>query len=124
MQKRIVLIVLMSMLMIFVGLGVVSYLSVRNSITSSLDARLTLAEIISEYFDYVIESNLTRLYDMSITGKFDLQGDVTDSELSAIRTAYEYSIFSNGIFVLDRRGTFVLGYPDREEAGLSFLSMP
>jgi signal transduction histidine kinase len=110
--------------MIFVGLGVISYLSVRTSIKSSLEARLTLAEIISEYFDYVIESNLTRLYDMSVTGKFDLRDSVTKSELSAIRTAYEYSIFSDGIFVLDRSGSLILGYPYREEAGLSFLTVP
>jgi signal transduction histidine kinase len=124
MQKRIMLIVVMSMLIIFVGLGVVSYLSVRHSIKSSLDARLTLAEIISEYFDHVVESNLTRLYDMSITGKFDLRDNDSDPELSAVRTAYEYSIFTDGIFVLDRRGTLILGYPYREEPGLSFLSMP
>jgi len=124
MQKRIALLVVLSMLIIFVGLGVVSYLSVRHSIKSSLDARLTLAEIISEYFDYVIESNLTRLYDMSITGKFDLQDNDTDPELGAMRRAYEYSIFTDGIFVLDSHGTLILGYPYREETGLSFLNVP
>jgi len=124
MQKRITLLVVLSMLIIFVGLGVVSYLSVRHSIKSSLDARLTLAEIISEYFDYVIESNLTRLYDLSITGKFDLRDNDTDPELGAMRRAYEYSIFTDGIFVLDHRGTLILGYPYREETGLSFLNVP
>jgi len=124
MQKRIALLVVVSMFIIFVGLGVVSYLSVRHSIKSSLDARLTLAEIISEYFDYVIESNLTRLYDLSITGKFDLQDNDTDPELGAMRRAYEYSIFTDGIFVLDHRGTLILGYPYREETGLSLLNVP
>jgi signal transduction histidine kinase len=124
MQKRIVLIVVMSMLMIFVGLAVVSYLSVRRSIKSSLDARLTLAKIVSDDFDHMIESNLTRLYDMSITGKFDLQDGDSLPELSAIRTAYEYSIFSDGIFVLDRHGTLIFAYPDGEEVGLNLLSMP
>jgi len=124
MQKRIALLVVLSMFIIFVGLGVVSYLSVRHSIKSSLDARLTLAEIISEYFDYVIESNLTRLYDLSITGKFDLRDNDTDPELGAMRRAYEYSIFTDGIFVLDSRGTLILGYPYREETGLSFLNVP
>jgi signal transduction histidine kinase len=124
MQKRIVLIVLMSMLMIFVGLAVVSYLSVRHSIKAALNARLTLAKIVSEDFDYMIESNLTRLYDMSITGKFDLRDSDSNPEFSAIRTAYEYSIFSDGIFVVDRSGTVIFAYPYGEEAGLNFLSMP
>ncbi|MGD2062221.1 MAG: cache domain-containing protein [Nitrospirota bacterium] len=124
MQKRILVIIVMSMLMIFVGLAVVSYLSVRHSIKSSLDARLTLAQIVSDDFDYVIESNLTRLYDMSIAGEFDLQDNDPDPELKAIRRAYEYSIFSDGIFVLDRRGQLILGYPDPGDAGLDFLSMP
>ena len=124
MQKRIVLIVLMSMLMIFVGLAVASYLSVRHSIKAALDARLTLAKIVSEDFDYMLESNLTRLYDMSITGKFNLRDSDSNPELSAIRTAYEYSIFSDGIFVVDRRGTVIFAYPDGEEVGLNLLSMP
>jgi signal transduction histidine kinase len=124
MQKRIILIVLMSMLMIFVALGVVSYLSVRHSIKNSLDAQLTLAKIISEHFDSVIESNLTRLYDISTSGKFNPGDNDTNPKLRAIQTAYEYSIFTDGVFLLDRHGTPIVGYPYRETTGIKLPGAP
>ena len=73
MKKRIIVLLILNMSIILVSLGVISYLSVNASIKRSLESRLALANIIGKYVDYVLESNLKRLYDISLSGKVDLE---------------------------------------------------
>ncbi len=124
MQKRIILLVMLSMLIILVSLGIISQLSVNNSIQRSLDKRLTLASIISRYFDYILETNLTRLYDISISGRVDFADQNWVPETKALKTAYEYSIFTDRIFLLDQHGNVVLNYPLQESGKVNLLSIP
>jgi signal transduction histidine kinase len=112
------------MLIILLSLGIISYFSVNNSIKSSLDTRLTLATIVSRYFDYMLESNLTRLYDISIAGIVDFEDDDWEPEKTAIKTAYQYSIFTDRIFILDNGGNVVLDYPHQQREGVNLLSIP
>ncbi|MDX1764474.1 MAG: cache domain-containing protein, partial [bacterium] len=124
MQKRIISIVIMCMLIILISLGIISYFSVNNSIRVSLETRLTLAGIVSKYFDYMLESNLTRLYDISISGRVDFADNDWEPEKKAVKTAYEYSIFTDRIFILDQGGNVVLNYPHQENIGVNLLSIP
>ncbi len=115
---------MLSMLIILVSLGIISQLSVNNSIERSLEKRLMLASIISRYFDYILETNLTRLYDISISGRVDFADQDWEPETIALKTAYEYSIFTDRIFLLDRHGNVVLNYPLQESTKVNLLSIP
>jgi len=124
MQKRIVFLLFLNVGIILVSLGIISHLSVTASIERSLENRLTLANMIGRYIDYVIESNVKRLYDVSLSGKIDLDDNDWDPEKKALKTAMEYSIFTGSIFLLDRQGRVLLSYPQREEEGVDTFSLP
>ena len=124
MQKRIIFLLFLNVGVILVSLGIISHLSVTASIERSLENRLMLANIIGRYVDYVIESNVKRLYDVSLSGKVDLEDNDWDPERKALKTAMEYSIFTGRIFLLDRQGRVLLSYPHREEEGVDAFSLP
>jgi HAMP domain-containing protein/anti-sigma regulatory factor (Ser/Thr protein kinase) len=124
MQKRIIFLLFLNVGVILVSLGIISHLSVTASIERSLENRLTLANIIGRYVDYVIESNVKRLYDVSLSGKVDLEDNDWEPERKALKTAMEYSIFTGRIFLLDRQGRVLLSYPHREEEGVDTFSLP
>ncbi|MBI4824622.1 MAG: HAMP domain-containing protein [Nitrospirae bacterium] len=111
MQKRIIVSTLLSLAVLLATLGLVSHLSIRDSINRSLDDRLRLANIISNYTDALLQGNITRLYDLSLAGAIDIRDGNWEPEKKAIRTAYQYSIFTDGIFLLDHQGNIVLNYP-------------
>lgn len=123
MGRRITFSVILGIFTILICLGIVSYLSVHDSIQKSLDSRLALATIISKYFDRMLEENLTRLYDISISGKIDFNDNDRELAKKALKAAYEYSIFTDGVFLLDVYGNVVLTYPHREEGRVNLLSI-
>jgi signal transduction histidine kinase len=124
MKKRIILSVILSIFIILVSLGIISYISVNDSIQRSLESRLTLANIIGKYIDHMLESNLTRLHDISISGRIDFDDEDWEPEKRAIKTAYEYSIFTERIFLLDMQGNVVLMYPHQDSGNINLLSIP
>src|SRR5512135_2156973 len=111
MQKKIIVSTLLSVVVILLGLGIISNLSINDSIGHSLAERTDLAGILASYTDYRLENNLTRLYDISLSGAIDLSNDDWEPEDNALRTAFQYSIFTDGIFLLDLRGNVVRSYP-------------
>lgn len=124
MQKRIIIAVLMSLLAIIASLGIISYKNITDSISRSLKSRLSLAKIIGKNIDYLLEQNLTRLYDISSSGKIDFSDDDWEPEKKALKAAYDYSIFSDGVFLLDKFGNVVLSYPYRNSPRTNLMSNP
>jgi signal transduction histidine kinase len=124
MRRRITFSVILGIFTILIGLGVVSYVSVNDSIRRSLANRLTLANIIGKYFDSLLETNLTRLYDISISGRVDFRDKDWESARKALKAAYEYSIFTDRIFLMDVQGNVVLTYPHQEEGQINLMSIP
>lgn len=124
MQRKIIFLVVVSMLIILTSLGVISNLSVNDSIKRSLDSRLTLAEMLGRNIDYILENNLTRLHDISLAGRIDLKDGDWGPEKRALKTAYEYSIFTDSIFLLDLQGDVILTYPYKESAMVNLLGIP
>jgi signal transduction histidine kinase len=124
MQRRITFSVILGIFTILFSLGIISYLSVQDSIRRSLANRLTLANIIGKYFDYLLDSNVARLYDISISGKIDFADNNWEPERRALKTAYEYSIFTDRIFLTDMEGNVVMTYPHQEGANINLLSIP
>ena len=124
MQKRIVFLIIINLLIILASLGIISHLSINASINKSLENRLALANIIGQYIDHVMESNLKRLYDISLSGKIDFNDGDWGPEKKALKTAFEYSIFTDRIFLMDTYGNVVIAYPHREEERVNLLSIP
>jgi len=123
-QKRIIVSVLLSILIIITSLGIVSYLTVDNTIDRSMQRRIDLAKMIAKYTDSILESNFNRLYDVSLAGSIDLKDNNWGPEKKALAAAYQYSIFTDGIFLLDKSGNMLLTYPPRSESSLNLLSIP
>jgi|MudIll2142460700_1097286.scaffolds.fasta_scaffold09511_2 signal transduction histidine kinase/type II secretory pathway pseudopilin PulG len=124
MRRRITFSVVLSIFAILIALGIISYVSVNDSIQRSLKNRLALATIIGKYFDYILEANLTRLYDISISGKIDFKDNDWETERKALKTAYEYSIFTDRIFLTDLQGNVVMTYPHQEGRKMNLLNIP
>jgi len=124
MQKRIVFLIILNMVIILVSLGIISHLSINSSIERSLENRLALAGIIGQYIDHVLESNLKRLYDISLSGRIDFEDGDWEPEKKALRTAFEYSIFTDRIFLMDLLGNVVIAYPHREDERVNLIGIP
>ncbi len=124
MKKRIIILLILNMSIILASLGVISYLSVNASVKRSMENRLALANILGKYIDFVLESNLKRLYDISLSGKIDFRDGNWEPERKALKAAFEYSIFTERIFLMDRQGNVVLGYPHTDEERVNLASIP
>lgn len=124
MRKRITFSVILGIFAILISLGIISYMSVHDSIQRSLSNRLTLANIIGKYFDYLLEANTARLYDISNSGKIDFGDNDWQPEKKALKAAYEYSIFTDRIFLMDLLGNVVMTYPHQEGGSINLLSIP
>ena len=124
MQKRIIISILLSVFIILVSLGVISYYNIQDSIERSYEERLAQARIIATSIDHTIEENLTRLYDISLSDKIDLDDRSWGPEQEALKSAYQYSMFSDGVFLLDRAGNVLLTYPPREGWSANLLGLP
>jgi signal transduction histidine kinase len=98
---------------ILLTLGIASYYIIQKNIEDSLNKKLALARLIRNNIDNIIKDNISRLYDISISGRIDLTDNDFGPERDAIRTAYRYSIFTDGIFLLDKQGNIILNYPER-----------
>lgn len=123
MQKRIIVSTLLSIAVILISLGIISHYSIENSIRHALKERLELAKTIANYTDTLLQESLTRLYDISLSGAVDLEDGNWEPESKALLTAYQYSIFSDGVFLMDVRGNIKASHPPgREEENL--LSIP
>jgi signal transduction histidine kinase len=123
MQKRILLLVVVCIVIVLVSIGVVSQMSVDQSIQHSLDTHLMLATFISTNIDSILERNITRLNDISTLGLIDLEDGNWDYERKALAFAYEYSIFTDGLFMTDLDGNVVTTYPHREGGYVNLLSL-
>lgn len=124
MRRRIIYSVILSMLIILVSVGIISYINVTESTNRSIQRRLSLANIIGKYINYILETNLTRLYDISNSGKIDFYDGNWAPEEKALKSAYEYSIFTDRIFLLDKYGNMMHSYPYRRDENLNLLGIP
>jgi signal transduction histidine kinase len=115
---------MMGISIILLTFGVASYYIIQKNIEDSLNKKRSLARLIRNNIDNIIKDNISRLYDISISGKVDLADDDFGPERDAIRTAYRYSIFTDGIFLLDKQGNIILNYPERiRDTAINVMSM-
>jgi len=124
MRKKILIAIILNVIIISATLGIISNLTVGDSIKRSLDDRLMLAKIIADYTDVSLQRNLNRLMDISLSGKIDLTYSNWEPARKALETAYKYSLFTDGVFLLDRQGNILLTYPPQDVYGenLSYIN--
>ena len=124
MQKKIIISILFTVIVISVSLGIISYIAVRGSIDHALQHKLQLSAIVAKNIDLILSSSLQRLFDISLSGTVSLADNTWKPELAALKKAYDYSIFSNGIFILDLEGNAVFTYPPQPVNKENLFQLP
>ena len=123
-RKRLTLFIVIGISIILLTFGVASHFIIRKSIDESLQEKLILSRLIRNNIDNILRDNITRLYDISLSGRVDLTDHDFRPEKEAIKTAYRYSLFTDGIFLLDRGGNILINYPERiRDTALNILSI-
>ena len=123
-QRRITIAVMLGMSIILLSLGIVSYFIIHKNIEDSMNEKLALARVIRSNIDNTIKDNLNRLYDISLSGSVNLADKDLTSEREALSIAYKYSIFTDGIFLLDKMGNVILNYPEKmKDSNLNLLAI-
>ena len=124
MQKKIIIAILLTVVVISVSLGIISYIAVRRSIDHTLQHKLELSGIVARNIDQLLSSSVNRLYDISLAGTIDLGDGDWEPEGDALRKAFDYSIFSSGLFILDMSGNVVFNYPPQPLDHVNLLALP
>ncbi len=115
MQKKIIIAIILQVIVISSTLGIISYFAIHESTDRLLTNRLALARIISNNIEVFLNNNLNRLYDISLSGEIDLKDNDVEIEKSMLKTAFNYSPFTEGVFILDKHGNEILTYPPHIE---------
>ena len=121
-------------LLVLVGLGtmvtlvafsVSGCLAVRDSTQRQLDGRLALAQALAAQTDHVLELSLSSLQQVAFLPDVDLQDGELGPEKKALQQAYFSTMFTGGVYLLDRNGALIWREPPLAEAGLAqYSSMP
>jgi signal transduction histidine kinase len=111
MQKKIIIGIILNVLVISASLGIISYFAIHENINRSLQDRLALARIISNYVDIFLNKNLDRLNDITLSKKINLKNIDEQPMKRMLETVYKYSLFTEGVFLLDEHGNEVMTYP-------------
>lgn len=123
-RRRITLIVIAGISIMLLSFGVAGYFIIQKNIEESISKRLTLSRLLRNNIDNILKDNINRLYDISLSGAVDLNDGIFDPEREALKAAYRYSLFGDGVFLLDRGGNIVLDYPERiRDTPLNVLSI-
>jgi len=123
-KKRITLLIVIGISVILLSLGIASHYIIQKDIDGLLTKKLALSRITRNNVDNIIKDNISRLYDISNSGAVDLNDGDMRPEKEAVKAAYRYSIFTDGIFLLDKGGTILLNYPERmRDASLNVLGI-
>ncbi len=111
MRKRIAIGLLLWMVVMLLVFGGTVYYLLLSNMESLVKKRLAMAKFVKEVVENTFMENINRLLDISneLAGGI---GRLDGGRLGlALSNAYSYSIFSDGIFVLDSRKKQVLSYP-------------
>ena len=114
----------LGMSVILLSSAIVSYNIIQKSIEAAINKKFVFSRLIRDNIDNVLKDNINRLYDISLSGSVDLNDNDMGPEINALETAYKYSIFRDGIFLLDKGGNVILNYPEKiANINLNLLSV-
>ncbi len=124
-QRRMLFLGALGTVVMLGGLGLFSFLAVKESIDRTLQERLTLAQATASYLEYVVGQNLRTLEDISFAEGINLKDNTLEPEKRALREVYLHSIFDQGVVLTDSSGTILWSEPYRpQDIGLSLTSFP
>jgi len=123
MQKKIIIAILLTVIVISVSLGVISSIAIRESVDHTLQHQLKLSRIVAKNIDHLLSSSILRLYDISLSGTIDLADNDWTDEREALRKAYDYSIFSDGLFIINLDNHVVFTYPSKHMQYVNTLAV-
>lgn len=115
MQKKILIAIIINIIVISVTLGIISYVTLHESINQALQIRLALARIIAKYVDISLNQSLNKLYEVSYSDNTGMGGGEWRQKQKMLENIYKHSIFSEGVFLLDKHGNTLITYPNRIE---------
>ncbi|HEY6011984.1 MAG TPA: ATP-binding protein [Nitrospirota bacterium] len=124
MQKKLIIALILYVIVLSIGLGVISTLTINDAIERSLERSLTSSQTIANQMDFLLQTNITRLYDISLSGKVNFKAKDWTPLKRLLESIYQYSIFTEGVFLLDRHGNTVLAYPPRDYNRENLLFIP
>jgi signal transduction histidine kinase len=124
MQKKLIISLILYVIVMSAGLGVVSTIVINDVIERSLQKSLTSAHTIANELDFLLQTNITRLYDISLSGKVRLHATNWEPAKRLLESIYQYSIFTEGVFVLDRQGNTILSHPARDFSKENLMFIP
>ncbi|HTG01355.1 MAG TPA: ATP-binding protein [Nitrospirota bacterium] len=124
MQKKLIIALILYVVVISIGLGIVSTIAVQDVIERSLQKSLTSANTIANQLDFLLQTNISRLYDISLSGKVDFRERNWAPARRLIESIYQYSIFTEGVFLLDKHGNTLMSYPARDYNRENLLFIP
>lgn len=124
MLRRIALLVISSIIVTMLSIGIFSYITISKSIEHSFDDHIKMASALGRNIDYILESNITRLLDINVSGHVDFADGDWEPERRMLKTAYEYSIFSDGVFLMDTQGTVLIKHPHKMDSLVNMLGNP
>lgn len=112
MGKKIILAFIIYSLVVSIALGLVSIFALKTTLQNLIDKDLSQTKIIAHNLDFIIQKDLNRLYDISLSGVIDLKDNV-DKEKEALQNVFNYStLFNEAILLLDKNGNIIYGYPE------------
>jgi signal transduction histidine kinase len=124
MRKKLIIALILYVVVLSAGLGIISTIAVNDAIDRSLQKSLTSAQTIANQLDFLLQTNITRLYDISLSGKINLDEKNWAPVKRLLESIYQYSIFTEGVFLLDRHGNTLLTYPARDYSKENLLFIP
>jgi len=84
-----------------ITLGLISILVLKTTLQNLVDKELSQTKVISHHLDFLIQKNLNRLYDISLSGVIDVN-DNFNEERAALQSVFNYSAFNEAILLLDK----------------------
>ncbi len=124
MQKKLIIALIIYVIVLSAGLGIVSTIAVNDAIDRTLQKSITSTQTIANQLDFLLQTNITRLYDISLSGKINLDEKNWSPVKRLLESIYQYSIFTEGVFLLDRHGNTILTYPARDYSRENLLFIP
>ena len=124
MRKKILTLVVMSVLLSLTSLGALSYMYVKQSIDHSFEEHSLMASMFAREIDHDLMSNLGRLLDIYLSGSIDFDDGDTGPEKEALKTLYSYSMFTDGVFIVNHQGDVVVTYPYKARDLVNALNVP
>ena len=79
----------------------------------AMSERQHLVQALADNLDYILKSNLVLLQEVALGARFGLEKEPPKTVKTALREAFLQSIFTEGVFLVDRRGKIVWAEPKR-----------